>query len=402
MSEKEIRSLLFQKMNTYLTNNNQSYDASQIIETVISLIIDYFDCDLRKIIDALELFISNKESGRDIKFSDYYNRVDISNFANLSVKGFLSKGNPMLFFYFCDEENPFAKVKKLVEDGKDKFYIEISNSSQVLAQYKKGNMNFSNAYVIDYEFSFDENNIEKTKNVYAETKLIENASFLNKTDFSELADEYNNFLVLLGNAIGKNYIDISKISGFGLDILLLNFYDEIKSLCFDEYNLSLENILYLLNKTLYKDKLPLKKPKSPFLDFIENISIGEELGENRKVKIELPISEEVIEYDVIKSEKYLSIDVIEAEKKKCGMMVLSTENGFSLFVSNGESKYKHNKRPSFVMNFSDNQIKFMTIDQEILKKRKSKFWNYYFTWRWVYEIFFVWIINKKVCATKKL
>ncbi len=372
MIEKEVRNLLFQKMNIYLTNDNPDYDSSQMIDTIISLIVDFFDCDMKKMIAALDLFISNKETGNDVKFADYYNKVDVSKFSNLSVKGFLSKGNPMLFFYLGDEASPFAKVKKTIEDGKDKFFIEISNSSEVLEKYKKGGK-FNNAYVADYEFVYDGKSIEKSKNVYAETKLIESASFLNRTDFSELSDEYKNFLTLLGNAISKKYIDLSNISGFGLDILLLNFYDEIKGLCFDEYELSFDNILYLLNQTLYEDKEALKKPESSFLDLVEGVSVDDANQENRKVKITIPVHSDIVEYDVNKAEKYLSIDAILNGKKKCGVMIVSTDNGFSLFVSNQERKMGGLKKPSFVINFSDNQIKIMTIDAEISKRENRSF-----------------------------
>lgn len=363
MVDNEHRSILYEKLNFYLSNGSK-YNISQVIETILSMLENYFDYDRKKFIDAVELFCVNQSKNQDVKFSDYLNRVDISKSNNLTVKGFLSKGSPMLFFYVGDDDNPCIKLKTNFNEKQSTYSIELSNNPQVLAKYKKDDANFNNAYVIGYDFIYSPKVFEKIKNIFAETKTKEDAEFLNITDFSDVSDEHKNFLILLRNAIDSKNFNASNISGFGLEVLLHSFYDEMKNLCLDEYHLSFENIIYLINKTLYDNTGDLIKPNSIFLDFVDDVSYEtEDAGLNKKVKLKIPISNKVIEYDVTSSEKYLCIDAVELGRKKCGVMIISTGDGFSVCVSNRSVKNGSMKTPSFVMNFSENQIRVMTIDE---------------------------------------
>lgn len=364
MVQNELKEILCENLKRYLTNSKNNYDISQVIETIVFMVENYFDPDYKKFIDTLEFFIINKNENQDVKYSDYLNRIDISKSSGFSVKGFLSKGSPMLFFYLGDDDNPCIKVKTSFDGKQDVYNIEISNNPQVLAKYKKGETEFNNAYVVDYEFVYGLKLFEKSKNIFAETKTQEDIKSLNVTDFNEISNEHKNFLVLLKNAIDSKCFNASNISNFGLNILLNSFYDEIKSLCLDEYNFSLENIVYLINATLYENCDDLTKPESIFLDFIDDVSYETEGAyQSKKVKLKIPVQERVIEYDIIKSEKYLSIDVVEQSRKKCGVMIISTGDGFSVCMSNRKNK-NNIKKPSFVLNFSENQIRLISIDEK--------------------------------------
>ena len=292
----------------------------------------------------------------------------------MSVKGFLSKDSPVLFFYVGDDENPCIKLKTNFESKQDAYIIELSNNPQVLAKYKKGETKFNNAFVVDYEFVYNSKFFEKVKNVFAETKLKEDAEFLNVVNFNGVSNEYKNFLILLKNSINMKGFDVSNISSFGLEVLEHSFYDEIKRLCLDDYNFSFENIVYLINKTLYDCDDELIKPESVFLDFIDDVYYEtENYSQNKKVKLKIPASDKVVEYDVIKSEKYLCVDAVEQGRKKCGIMIISTGDGFSVCVSNQSVKNGGIKKPSFVINFSENQIRVMSIDTKKLSADNVSF-----------------------------
>lgn len=374
MIQNKLRETLCENLKKYLTNGENNYDISQVIETTIFMVENYFDLDYKKFIDTLEFFIINKNENQDVKYSDYLNRIDISKSSGFSVKGFLSKGSPMLFFYLGDDDNPCIKVKTSFDGKQDVYNIEISNNPQVLAKYKKGEKEFNNAYVVDYEFVYSSKLFEKSKNIFAETKSQEDIKSLNVTDFNEISNEHKNFLMLLNNVIDSKCFNVSNVSNFGLNILLKSFYDEMKSLCLDDYNFSLENIVYLINSTLYENCDGLKKPDSIFLDFIDDVSYETEGSyQSKKVKLKIPVQERVIEYDVIKSEKYLSIDVVEQARKKCGVMIISTGDGFSVCVSNHKNKNSNIKKPSFVLNFSENQIRVLSIDEKKISGENQSF-----------------------------
>lgn len=372
MTEIEIQDLLNDKLKQYLLPKNKKLEIGQIVELINSQIIEMFNCDKEMLIDALDLFNRNLELNQNMKFADYLNKILISNSGEIYVKGFLSKDNPMLFFYNGDDESPFAKITTEFLDGKEKYSLEVSNNSKVLANFKKGKST-SNSYLTNIDYIYSGTTIEKTRNVFAETKLVENSKYLNVSDESAYLQEHTNFLNLIRNVNQNNKIDLSEISGFSLAILFNNFYDEIKNLCYSKYNLSLENIIYLINATVYDDnnKFPLKTPNSKFVKMIESIDKTNETSQNRKLKIKIDRNSNAVEYDVIKSEKYLSIDVNENGKKQCGLMVISTADGFSAFVSNGKSRAQG--KPAFVINFSAGQIKIMTIDDKVSRLKDSNF-----------------------------
>lgn len=372
MTEIEMQNLLNAKLKQYLLPKNKELKIGQIVELINSQIIEIFNCDKEKFIDALELFNKNIELNQNMKFADYLNKISISSSDEIYVKGFLSKGNPMLFFYYGDDENPFAKITTDFLDNEDKYSIEISNSSKVLSNFKKGKP-IINSYLTNVEYAYSDDAIETNKNVFAETKIVEKSKFLNVPDESIYLQEHTNFLNLIRNANQNNKIDLSEISGFSLEILFNNFYDEIRNLCFDEYNLSLENIVYLINSTVYDDtnKYPLKTPNSKFVQMIDSVDKSNETSQNRKLKIKIDKNSNAVEYDVIKSEKYLSIDVNNNGKKKCGLMIISTADGFSAFVSNGNSKTQN--KPAFVINFSAGQIKVMSVEDKTSKIKDNNF-----------------------------
>lgn len=372
MTEIEMQNLINEKLKAYLLPKTKNLDIGQIIELINSQIIEMFDCDKQKLVYALELFNRNLETGQNLKFADYLNKILISNSSEIYVKGFLSKDNPMLFFYSKNDENPFAKITTDFLGGNNKFSVEISNNSNAVADFKKGKA-VSNAYLVNIDYTYTDGKIEESKNIFAETKLVENSKYLNVPDELNSSLEYFNFLNLIKNANQNSKIDLSKISGFSLGILFNNFYDEMKNLCFDEYNLSLENIIYLINSTVYDDSSvnPLKVPNSKFVQLIESIDKTNETSQNRKLKIKIDKNSNAVEYDVIKSEKYLSIDVNENGKKQCGLMVISTADGFSAFVSNGNTKTQN--KPAFVINFSAGQIKVMSVDNKPAKTTDNNF-----------------------------
>lgn len=370
MSEQEYLISLSEKLSSYLTNDDKKYDSTQMINSIITSIVQYFDCDYLKLIEALESLIHMRNIGEFTKYSDVENRFDISTTKrSLSVKGFLSKGKPILFFYIGDNENPHGIVKTISENGKDIYSVEISNNADVLANYKKDTSNLANSYIIVDEFEYASKECKVTKNVYAETDSTEKG-MLKIMDIPDILDEHKNFIILLNNAMSDKGIDLTKISGFGADILFLSFYDEINNMCKDTKILPLKDLVYLINETIYPEKL---QPQSTSSDLIDKLQFGETNNdsiEQKKFLFVRNVDGKELRYEVVKSEKYLSIEVFEGDVKICSSMIVSTADGFSFFRSSGnkQASASFSDVPSFVINVSENKMKLMTIESGEIKK----------------------------------
>lgn len=372
MTEQEYLDVLAEKLSEYLTDDKKEYDSTQMINSIITSIIQYFDCDYQKLIDALDELIEMKNSNYSTKYAEEANKFDISNTTKLSIKGFISKGHPILFFYYNDDPNPYGIVKAVSQEGKDVYSVEISNNSNALANYKKDKSSLDNCYVFVDEYEYEEGILKSTKNIYAKTVNNDVPGMFSYYDFPEYLEEYKNFLILLNNALSNSKIDISKMSGFGADILFLSFYDIVNELCGSANVLPLKDIVYLINQTIYDDKVVFGKPESDVLKQIDLVSIFGEDALQKRVCFDADVDGKNLRYEVVKSEKYLSVEVFDGDDKICGNIIVASPEGFSFFRSNTKNEIGEKFIPSFVINFSNDKIKFVTINDDFLKNKNGR------------------------------
>ena len=371
MTEQEYLTVLADRLEIYLTHEDKNYNSTQMINSIITSIIQYFDCDYQKLIDALDELIEMKNSNYSTKYAEEANKFDISNTTKLSVKGFISKGHPVLFFYYNDDPNPYGVVKAVSQDGKDVYSVEISNNSESLSTYKRKDSVLDDSYVFVDEYEYSSEGFRSTKNVYVQagkSKQLENLDFYN---MPEIVDEYKNFVFLLYNAMGENKADPTNISGFGADILFLSFYDIVKELCGNGNVLTLADIVYFINQTIYDGKGDVKKPDSKIADLVDEVEVSNKALQKRVI-FDTEIDGKILRYEVIKSEKYLSIEVYDEGEKICGAMIVASPDGFSLFRTNTKNLMVKDAITSFVINLSDNKIKFVTIDENIKNNESGR------------------------------
>ena len=353
-----------------MTNDDKKYDASQMIESVISSIVQYFSCDYAKLIDALESLIHMRDIDEYTKYSDIENTFDISDSKiNVTVKGFLSKGKPILFFYVGDNENPSGIVKTSSEDKKDIYSIEISNSTEVLSSYKKDMADLTNSYVFVNEFAYEGDVCTTTHKILAETDSNNQMTF-DVLDTAEVEDEHKNFIILLNNAMAKSGLNFSKLSGFGADILFLSFYDEVKNLCENDELLPLGDLIHIINETIYPEKKQIDGFNSVLVDAIGGESLVLDENQQKKFSFMINYAGKDYRYEIVKSEKYFSVEVFDGADKISGAMIVSSADGFSFIRSNGS--LTSTDIASIVINVSENKLKFMTIDAGQDKKSKYR------------------------------
>ncbi len=370
VEEQEQLQILAERFESYLTGSDKKYDSSQMINSIISTIVQYFDCDYNKLIEALESLAHMKNIDEYTKYSDVLNVFDVSNTTSqISVKGFLSKGSPIIFFYVGDNENPSGVIKTRFDDGSDFYSVEISNNPDALALFKKDDFKLANSYVFVDEFEYADDKCVATRNIYAETDASQKDMF-KILDVADVADEHKNFMVLLNNAMNDKGIDLTKISGFGADILFLSFYDEVKNMCKNENLLPLGDLVYLINETIYPEKENFQIKESALISKINLSAANENENQQKKGTFDVVIDGKQCTYVIVKSEKYFSAEVYEGDKKVCGAMIISSADGFSFFRSNGD--FAEDGISSFVINVSENKVKLMTIEGNQDKKKPCR------------------------------
>lgn len=373
MEEQEYLQVIFDKLNSYLTNDDKNYDSSQMINSIISTIVQFFDCDYEKLALALDRLVIMKEENSNTKYADPLNRFDISDKTQLSVKGFLSKGQPNLFFYIGDTNNPYAIVKTINDDGKDIYSVEISNNPDVLLTYKKDASVLRDSYVYVQEFEYVDGKCLETTNMYAETIPSNTHNFISIDTIEQDSNDYGNFMLLLSNAMKNKGVDLTNISNFGSDILFLNFYDKIKELCGSDKILSLEDLIYLATASLYGESGVLKK-ESELIKIFKAEGIYSPESVQTRQTIETVINGVPISYHIVKSEGYLSIEAYNGNKKVCGSMVIASDEGFSMIRTfyNAPAIDEFENGTSFVINVNGNQVKFMTMDGRNADQNKKR------------------------------
>ncbi len=371
MNEQETIELLHSKLSSYLTNDDKKYDSTQMINSIISTIIQYFECDKIKLAEALDNLIQMKNDERYVKFADKKNKFDISMSTKLSVKGFLSKGQPILFFYLGDDVNPYAIVKTSSEGGIDTYSVEISNNSQVLATYKKDDKFKGDEFVIVEEYKYFLDKCSTTRNVYAKTNLKNSADSMDIQGLNDIDDEYANFFKLLVNAMTSSKLNFSKISGFGMDILFLSFYDTLLKLSAQERDFKMQDVIYLINDIVYKNMLSSTPPNSLLASAVDSIPTALYAENHKKTPFLMDVNGQTVQYDIVKSENYLSIDAVDDGKKKGSIMIIGTSDGFSFYRTYAKSGYAQGEEipTPYVINFSKGKLKVVTIGDDAKKNK---------------------------------
>ena len=371
-TEQEYLKIISAKLDLYLKDVDRNYDSSKMTNSIISTIIQFFDCDYQKLISALDDLIIMKQSNHNMKFSDYDNKFDISDQMPISIKGFLSKGKPNLFFFMGDEEKPYAIVKTMANDFTDVYSVEISNNPISLTIYKKDASVMSDSYVYVEEYRYTGDECLSTKNMFAKTTPPKIGD-ISAIDFKNDSIEFFNFLTLLSAAMKNKNVDLSTISAFATDMMFINFYENLKNYNGNDKFLPVHDLIYLANKTLYNYDT-VKVSDSVIIDKIESTTFSEESDTQKKQVVDVNIEGKEYKLVVVKSEGYMSVDVFDGEEKVSGAIIIASADGFSLFKSVPDADSKNHKKDSaaYVFNVTRNQVRFMTVSDDKLMQNTNR------------------------------
>ena len=370
MISNEQVNTLHEKISKYLELQDSESHTS-VTSRIIQLLQENINFDYDELIKAIDEFFILKNSGSTLLYQDKENKIDVSITGSngLKVKGFTSKGKPALYFFEDDDKKAFFKIKTQKDEEKQTVIVEIANSADALADYKRGINHKELNYIHQEKFVI----VDGALTIESSIKTIAKESGDVTLDTMFLCDEYLNFYKFINLVFQtNNQKKITKLTPEKADILFCQFYQTIKNMTGKVDEFSISEIIVLLDSVVNDGKSYLSAIKNMDNSF-EKSSLSEVVDEIRMFHLKncKGSASAVFDFDVagvkrffkvVSSDKYMSIDILdENEKKITNYIFVMTNKGFTLFKS--VSIPSLNMTRMMTLNMTDNMIKLHNEDR---------------------------------------
>lgn len=370
MISNEQVNTLHEKISKYLELQDSESHTS-VASRIIQLLQENINFDYDELIKAIDEFFILKNSGSTLLYQDKENKIDVSITGSngLKVKGFTSKGKPALYFFEDDDKKAFFKIKTQEDEEKQTVIVEIANSADALADYKRGINHKELNYIHQEKFVIVDGALTNESSI----KTIAKESGDVTLDTMFLCDDYLNFYKFINLVFQtNNQKKITKLTPEKADILFCQFYQTIKNMTGKVDEFSISEIIVLLDSVVNDGKSYLSAIKNMDNSF-EKSSLSEVVDEIRMFHLKncKGSARAVFDFDVagvkrffkvVSSDKYMSIDILdENEKKITNYIFVMTNKGFTLFKS--VSIPSLNMTRMMTLNMTDNMIKLHNEDR---------------------------------------
>lgn len=371
---------LHERLTCYF-DNNKSQTNKALFDMVMNTIIENVDFDVSKLSRALEMLDRMKENNDSTEYKHFNNMFDVSTQASKTyVKGFLSKGFPMLYFYRQGEDLPFFKIKSLADDsGKNMIRIETASSAEALSEYKNGSIEQDSFYVKVIDIKNEKDGY--SYNTSTRAKAGKEDPFVMPKD--NFPDEYKLFYSFLQGALESNGYDAPDTMGAAkFDFIFLELYEKIKKCVGDVKDFTMADLMLLMNATINSQPLnAVGFVDDGTMQINENSFVARAIAEldydenNRKNKFYSKdlSTKDYYEFSTVQAINYLSVDIMKNGSPYSSYMMGKTHNGFTLFKSNrGADKSKGNDFAMLTFNLTDNMFKFAASYDETSHSKSNE------------------------------
>ncbi len=370
MISNEQVNTLHEKISKYLELQDSDSHTS-IASRIIQLLQENINFDYDELIRAIDEFFILKNSGSTLLYLDQENKIDVSitGSKGLKVKGFTSKGKPALYFFEENDPKAFFKIKTQEDDGKQTVIVEIANTADALADYKRGINHKELNYIHQEKFVI----IDGTLTNESEIKTIasEKSDVVITPTF--LCDDYLNFYKFINLVFEANdQKQITKLTPEKADILFCQLYQTIKNMTGKVDEFSISEIIVLLDAVVNDGKsyfsiiknMDNSFERSTFSDVVDEIRMFHLKNCKRSAStvFDFDISGVKRYFKIVSSDKYMSIDILdENEQKVTNYIIGMTNKGFTLFKSSTISSLDMTRM--MTLNMTDNMIKLRSEDR---------------------------------------
>lgn len=364
-----------QLLNYFKIKNNQGmFIASEIM----SEIQRNFQCDLSRLSAALSRYTSFSDASNAYQYDSTENSFDVSLNSKVRVKGFMSKGQPFLYFFRDADEKPTLKIKYLTKEKNPIILIESSSSPEMLCEYKNGSLDesISGIRLDSMQYTILKEGINANRFKYMQTTPVKFSGKDTMFDITQLSDEYLAFYIFMLKQQKNNqhnlYADglhTLPITSENAEVLFNNYYDVVKSIVEPQAEFSLSDLLMIMSSikdepgTQIADYMPLDKT-SEIVKKICSLKVQDDAAiEGEQVSLrEIDASGKSRFYSVAKRKGDMTIDILDASRNVvCKYLFIPTKEGFSIIrnlPSNARTN-NPNEIVAFSITLSDNDLKFI-------------------------------------------
>ena len=316
----------------------KSANAYEIIEPIYQSLMNNVNFDLQKFSSCLEMLLALKDSGFDLVFQTDNNMFDVSSKSgHVQVKGIISNNRPVLFFVDRNGD-VFFKIKYSNKHGQKALIAESSiNEYDVtpegLVELEADRFFYSH----NDKVVFDENTSTFRSRTLAKTGKSDDVFTQD-----DMCDEYKNFYIFLRdviNPVGRKSLE--NLSIIKADFIFASFYQNLKELCRSEDELSITEIVYLMNAVLNSsvDNVvsPLEADSSIergkyTVPIVELAQICATTKDKQLGSFEIGEGREKRTINFCCSEKYASIHILDNNDVEIVTYIIGqTDKGFTFF-----------------------------------------------------------------------
>lgn len=365
---------LHERLACYLESKSDVQYDEELYSMILNSIIENVEFDETKLARALDMLNRMKSNNVSTGFKQMNNMFDVSTQTSKTyVKGFLSKGLPILYFYRHGDELPFFKLKSVVDElGQERIKIETANAPKILTE-KTDKPKDSGSYylrvldIIKKKDSFTYNNVTRAKAGADDLFIISKDNF---------PDGYKLFYTFLQSAFENNGIELpDNMSATKFDFIFTELYEKVKKCIEDVPDFSMSDLLFIMHATINGLQIDARELAGDgTLEINANSLVARtiaasEYDENDRRKDYQSVhirDKDAMTFHTVQASNYMSIDIAKGGVPYSAYVMGLTTNGFTLFKSNkSKDKSMNDDFAMLTFNLTDNMIKFSATYEDM-------------------------------------
>lgn len=372
---------LHERLACYLESNNDVQYDEALYSMILSSIIENVEFDETKLVRALDMLNRMKNNRVSTEFQQMNNMFDVSTQTSKTfVKGFLSKGRPILYFYRHGEDLPFYKLKSVIDDfGQEKIKIETANTPSVLAERKHKAIDSGSYYLRVLDITKHKNNFTY-HNVTRARAGDDDLFIISKDNFP---DEYKLFYSFLQASLKNNGIELpDNMSATKFDFIFLELYEKIKKCIEDVPDFSMTDLLMIMHATINGQKVSMADfsgdgtLETNINSMVARTIAASEYDENNRKKDyrsrSIRAKDEIL-FHTVQASNYMSIDISRGGVPYSSYVMGLTNHGFTLFKSNkNQDKSANDDFVMLTFNLTDNMFRFSATYDEMISGKSNQ------------------------------
>lgn len=368
---------LHERLACYFSGDDAQID-EKLCDVILEAILENVDIDISRLSVALE-WLDQLKAHKSNDFRQVDNMFDVSTQTSKTyVKGFMSKGLPILYFYKSGEKLPFFKIKSVLGNSTKAVKIETASSSKVLAEYKNKLIEENIFYLKTIDVVSGANGIETTQKTRMRAGN-QDPIIVSKSSYS---DEYKLFFDFIQTALKNNGIEVpDSMSALKFECVFLELYERFKKCIGDVEDFTMTDLVMMMNSVIndkhVDDKLVVGDGTLSHnnMSLVARAIASSGYNEQNRRATYYATSEDPQEKDVfsvVKASNYASIGIKRKGVPYVSYMMGMTNQGFTLFKSYKGTNKEKGDFAMLTFNLTDNLFRLSASYEEVVSSKPAE------------------------------